>query len=108
MLPVYTNRTLGKTYLCQPMRFVCTFCICVSLDFTPKYSKTCLKSPLKRRPKIGFQARLSFNAGQKYLQNATREQSAILSTFINVPFVFKPFVLSIFEWSLNTGFTVGL
>ena len=30
-----------------------------------KYSKTCLKRPLKR-PKIGFQAGLSLNACQKY------------------------------------------
>ena len=29
-------------------------------------SKSCLKRPLKRRPKIGFQVRLSLNAGQKY------------------------------------------
>ena len=32
--------------------------------------------------------------------------SAILSTFIKLPFVFKTFVLSIFEWPLKTGFTV--
>ena len=32
--------------------------------------------------------------------------SAILSTFIKLPFVFKTFVLSIFEWPLNTDFTV--
>ena len=37
--------------------------------------------------KIGFQDRLSLNAGQKY--------SAILSTFIKPPFVIKIFVLSI-------------
>ena len=40
------------------------------------------------------------------LQNAPREHSAILSTFIKLPFVFKTFVLSIFEWPLKTGFTV--
>ena len=34
------------------------------------------------------------------------EHSAILSTFIKLPFVNKTFVLSIFEWSLMTGFTV--
>ena len=34
------------------------------------------------------------------------EHSAILLTFINVPFVIKMFVLSIFEWPLKTGFTV--
>ena len=34
------------------------------------------------------------------------EHSAILLTFIKQPFVFKTFVLSIFEWPLKTGFTV--
>ena len=30
------------------------------------YSKACVKLTLKKRPKIGFQAELSLNAGQKY------------------------------------------
>ena len=30
------------------------------------YSKTCVKRPLPKRPKIGFQDQLSLNAGQKY------------------------------------------
>ena len=34
------------------------------------------------------------------------EHSAILSTFMKLPFVIKIFVLSIFEWPLKTGFTV--
>ena len=34
------------------------------------------------------------------------EHSAILSTFIKLPFVIKSFVLSIFEWPFYTGFTV--
>ena len=34
------------------------------------------------------------------------EHSAILLTFIKLPFFIKIFVLSIFEWPLNTGFTV--
>ena len=34
------------------------------------------------------------------------EHSAILSVFIKLPFVIKIFVLSNFEWSLKTGFTV--
>ena len=37
-----------------------------------------------------------------------REHSAILLAFIKLPFVFKTFVLSIFEWLLKTGFTVSL
>ena len=63
--------------------------------------KHVLSGHSKRRPKISFQDRLSLNAGQKYcrmLQNA--------STFIKLPFVFKTFVFSIFEWPLKTGFTV--
>ena len=36
------------------------------------------------------------------------EHSAILSTFIKLPFVIKIFVLSIFEWPLYTAFTVLL
>ena len=34
------------------------------------------------------------------------KHSAILSTFIKLPFVIKIFVLSIFEWPLKTGFTI--
>ena len=36
------------------------------------------------------------------------EHSAILSTFIKLPFSIKTFVLSIFEWPLKTGFTVDV
>ena len=34
------------------------------------------------------------------------EHSAILLTFIKLPFVINIFVLSIFEWQFYTGFTV--
>ena len=60
------------------------------------YSKTCVKWPLSKRPKIGFQGHLSLNVGLKW------EHSAILSTFIKLPFVIKTFVLSIFEWPFYT------
>ena len=30
------------------------------------YSKTCVKWPLSKRPKIGFQDKFSLNGGQKY------------------------------------------
>ena len=62
------------------------------------YIKNCLKWPLKKKTQIGFQDRLSLNAGQKYCR--------MLSTFIKLPFVIKIFVLSIFKWPLKTGFTV--
>ena len=35
------------------------------------------------------------------------EHSAILSTFIKLPFFIKIFVLSIVEWPFKTGFTVA-
>ena len=41
------------------------------------------------------------------MQNAQKEHSAILSTFIKLPCAFKTFVWSIFEWPLRTGFTVA-
>ena len=46
------------------------------------------------------------NAGQKYCRMLQREHSAILVTFIKLPFVMKVFVFPIFEWLLTTGFTV--
>ena len=70
------------------------------------YSKTCVKRPLSKRPKIGFQDELSLNAGQKYCRTLQGEHSAILVTFIKLPVVIKLFVLPIFEWPFDTDFTV--
>ena len=86
-------------------QFSSTWCLIVWLSIhLPLYSKTCLRRPLKIRPKIGFQDRLLLKCRSKVLQNAPREHSAILSALIKLPFVFKSFVLSIFEWLLRTGF----
>ena len=66
---------------------LCSSTCCIFCKYKKKqelYSKTCLKRPLSKRPKIGFQDLLSLNAGQ-------REHSAILSTFIKLPFVIKIF-----------------
>ena len=71
-----------------------------------KYSKTCLKRPLKKKTKIGFQDQLSFNAGQKYCRMLLKEHSAILSTFNKLPVIIKIFALSIFEWPLQPGLIV--
>ena len=70
------------------------------------YSKTCVKWQLSKRPKNDFQDQLLLNVGQKYCRMLQGEHSAILSTFIKLPFVIKIFVLSVFEWSFYTGFTV--
>ena len=67
------------------------------LTISSKYSKTCLKRPLKKKTKIGFSDRLSLNAGQKYCRMLQLEHSAMLSTFIKLPFVIAIFVLSIFD-----------
>ena len=67
------------------------------------YSKTCVKRSLSKRPKIVFQDPLSLNAGQKYCKV---EHSAILLTFIKLPFVIKIFVLLFFEWQFYAGFNV--
>ena len=75
----------------------------------PIYSKTCPKQPLKKHTKnwvSKFQYQLSLNAGQKYCRMRQGEHSAILSTFIKLPFSIKTYVLSIFKWPLKTGFTV--
>ena len=48
-------------------------------------SKTCVKRPLSKRPKIGFQDQLSLKAGQQYCRMLQGEHSAILSTFIKLP-----------------------
>ena len=50
------------------------------------HSTTCVKRPLSKSQKIGFQDQLSLNEGH-----------AILSTFIKLPFVIKIIVLSIFS-----------
>ena len=71
------------------------------------YSKTCLNRPCKKKTKNGFQYWLSLHAGQKYCRMLQGEHSAILLTFIKLPFVIKIFVLSIFEWPFKTGLTVS-
>ena len=82
----------------QNLAWYCNTSIC-------SCSKTCVIRPLSKRPTIGFQVKLSLNAGQKYCRMLQEEHSAIISTFIKLPFVIKIFVLFIFEWLFYTGFT---
>ena len=83
------------------MHYAVSHLLC--LHCLPKYNKTCPKRSLIKNNKIGFQYRLSLNAGQKYCRMLPLEHSAILSTFIKLPFSIKTFVLSIFKWPLKTG-----
>ena len=66
------------------------------------YSKICVKNPLSKDQKLVFKTNYRLMHVRKYC----RMHSAILSTFIKLPFVIKVFVLSTFEWQFYTGFTV--
>ena len=69
-----------------------------------QYSKTCRKRPLeKKRPKMFFKTDCRL---MQVKSIAECSNSAILLTFIKLPFVINIFVLSNFEWMLKTGFTV--
>ena len=75
------------------VRVIISKCICTF--------KPVLSGHSKRRPKLFFKT--------DYLLMQVKiiaEHSAIFSTFNKLPFVFKTFVFSIFEWPLKTGFTV--
>ena len=63
----------------------------------------CKTATLNKTKKKGFQDQLSLNAGQKYCRMLLGVHSAILWTFIKLPFGIKIFVLSIFEWPFYTG-----
>ena len=70
------------------------------------YSKTCVQWPLSKRSKNWFKDQLSLNTGKKYCRMLQGEHSAILLTFIKLPFDIKIFVISIFEWPFYKSFTV--
>ena len=53
-----------------------------------------------------FQDQLSINADQKYCRMLPLEHSAIILTFIKLPFVIKVFIFSLFL-SGYTGFSVS-
>ena len=59
------------------------------------YSKTCVKRPLLKRSKIVYKT--NYHLMQvKSVAECSLEHSAMLSTFIKLPFVIKIYVLSIF------------
>ena len=69
--------------------------------------KPVLSGHSKRRQKLFFKTNYRLMQVKSIAEcSKGREHSAILSTFIKLPFVIESFVLSIFEWLLKTGFTV--
>ena len=75
------NCLLNHVGLLLLYEFCVVFCPFISGMAEPilknMYSKTCVRRPLSKRPKIGFQDQLLLNADQL----APREHSAILLTF---------------------------
>ena len=67
------------------------------------YTKTCHSKRIQK---------LTFNTDDRLMQVksiaecSNRDHSAILLTFIKLPFCIKTFVLPIDKWPLKTGFTV--
>ena len=59
------------------------------------YNKTCLKQPLKRRPKICFQDRHSLKAGKMYCRMRAQHSAVLLTCIKIIPHGFGTFVLSI-------------
>ena len=71
-----------------------------------RYSKTCVKLSTLKDHKLVFKTDYCLMQVISIAEGSNGEHSAILSTFIKLPFVIKIFVLSIFEWPFYTGFTV--
>ena len=59
--PCLYNSGYGKTGI---------FCCTNFVNHIKLYSKTCVKWPLSKRPKIVFQDQLLLNAGQKYCRSS--------------------------------------
>ena len=68
--------------------------------------KSVLSGHLKRTSKLVFNTHYCLKQVKSIAECSKMDHSAILLIFIKLPFVIKIFVLSIFEWSLKTSFTV--
>ena len=72
------------------------------------YSKTSVKRPLPKRPKIGFQDQSSLNAGQTYCRMLQGEHSAILSTSLSYHLSLRSLFCLFLSGRFYTGITVFL
>ena len=69
--------------------------LCPIVEAHHIYSKTCVKWPLSKRPKMVSKTNYRL-----------MQVKSIAECSFKLPFVIKTFVLSIFEWPIYTGFTV--
>ena len=87
--PLYSTNTIKVTEPALITRNVCTK--------DTKYSKTCAKRPLSKRPKNGFQTNNCLMQVKSIAECSNGEHSTILSNFIKLSVVIQISVLSIFE-----------
>ena len=94
------------SYFCL---FTCAIKLYNNLSGDLKYSKTCLKLPLKKRHKMVFKTDYHLMQVKGIAESSKRAFcNTFFLTFIKLRFVFKTFVLYIFDRPLKTGFTVIL
>ena len=65
------------------------------------YSKTCLKRPLKKKTKIGFQDPLSLDTGQKYCRMLHKSILQYFRFSLNFHLTLKPLLCLFFSGSLR-------
>ena len=88
--------------LSNMLHFIWAFTVCESTSLLFHTVKPVLSGHSKRTPKIGFQYRISLNAGHQ------GEHSAILSTSIKLPFSIKTLDMSILSGRLTQVLLVCL
>ena len=110
LTPASRSNTANPSSLCRILSFSSSnnfMSTSLSNEYGAAKEMDLCKTDTLKNTENSFQDKLSLNAGQKYCKMLQGEHSAILSTFIKLPFVIKIFVLSIFEWPFYIGFTVS-
>ena len=92
------------TWLSEPLLH--GYAISTKISCFAKYSKTCLKRPLKNRQNEDINDKWLLNEGRKYCRMLPLELSAILLTCTKRCPVLKNNFGLLIEWPLKTGFTV--
>ena len=77
MQDIKSHVTLPRVMSLTTNDFLCLYIVIIYIT----YSKTCVKRPLSKRPQIGFQDKLSLNAGQKYCRMLQGEHLSLKSLF---------------------------
>ena len=92
-----TSKSILPSFHIELGHTSCQSC-CVSFKYSNYNRVKLCKTVTLKIPQNGFQSQLSLCVGQKYCRMLQGEHSAILLTFIKLPFVIKTFDMSVFEW----------